>query len=109
MIQRFLLTIMFFGAIANAETITLSPINDGNGTIGELSGFEVVNGSINISGSGSVDILLNFNYAAPGAGGPSTVLGSYSDFGVTLDAADLLFQVGSDDYGIPIVSHSGAP
>lgn len=109
MIQRFLLTAIFFGVIANAETITLSPINDGRGTIGELSGFEVVNGSITIDNSGNVAILLNFNYAAPGPGGPSTVLGSYSDLGITLAPADLLFQVGSDDYGIPIMSHSGAP
>jgi hypothetical protein len=109
MIQRWLLTVIFFGAIANAETISLSPITDGKGTIGLLSGFQVVSGSITIGNSGSTDILLNFNYAAPGAGGPSTVLGSYSDFGLTLNAADLLFQVGSDDYGIPIVSHSGAP
>jgi hypothetical protein len=109
MIRRFLLTVIFFGVIANAETISLNPINDGKGTIGELSGFMVVNGSINIGNSGNVNILLNFNYRTPGAGGPSSVLGSYSDFGVTLDATDLLFKVGSDDYGIPIVSHSGAP
>ena len=109
MIQRLLLTAVVCGVFANAETITLSPINDGRGTIGELSGFQVVNGSITIDNSGSVDILLNFNYAAPGAGGPSTDLGPYTDLGLTLDAADLLFQVGPDNYGIPIVSHSGAP
>jgi hypothetical protein len=68
----------------------------------------VVNGTITISNSGNADILLNFNYKRPGAGGPSTDLGSYSDFGVTLAPADLLFQAGSDDYGIPIMSHSGA-
>src|SRR5580765_6605096 len=109
MIRRFLLstllTTLFYGVIANAETISLSPISDGRGTIGELSGFMVVDGSITISSSGHTDILLNYNYKAPGAGGPSTVLGPYSDFGITLDAADLLFQVGSDNYGIPIVSH----
>jgi hypothetical protein len=109
MIQRFLLTTLVFGMIANAETISLSPINDGKGTIGTLSGFQVVDGSITIGNSGNVDILLNFNYESPGAGGPSTDLGPYTDFGITLDAADLLFQVGSDDYGIPVVSHSGAP
>jgi hypothetical protein len=109
MIQRLLLTTLFLGVIANAETISLSPITDGKGTIGKLSGFMVVDGSITISSSGHTDILLNYNYEAPGAGGPSTVLGPYSDFGITLDAADLLFQVGSDNYGIPIVSHSGAP
>jgi hypothetical protein len=109
MIQRFLFTTLVFGMIANAETISLSPINDGKGTIGTLSGFQVVDGSITIGNSGNVDILLNFNYESPGAGGPSTDLGPYTDFGITLDAADLLFQVGSDDYGIPVVSHSGAP
>jgi len=109
MIKRFLLTTLFFGVIANAETISLSPINDGKGTIGTLSGFMVVNGSITIGSSGNVDILLNYNYETPGAGGPSTDLGPYTDFGITLDAADLVFQVGSNNYGIPIVSHSGAP
>lgn len=109
MIKRFLLTTFVFGIIANAETISLSPIGDGRGTIGELSGFEVVDGSITIGGSGHVDILLNFNYATPGAGGPSTDLGPYTDFGIVLDAADLVFQVGADNYGIPVMSHSGAP
>ena len=83
MIRRFLLSTflstLFFGLIANAETISLSPINDGWGTIGKLSGFMVVDGSITIGSSGHVDILLNYNYEAPGAGGPSTVLGPYSD------------------------------
>jgi len=109
MIKRFLLTILFFGVIANAETISLSPINDGKGTIGTLSGFMVVNGSITIGSSGNGDILLNYNYETPGGSGPSTDLGPYTDFGITLDAADLVFQVGSNNYGIPIVSHSGAP
>src|SRR6266850_3088656 len=69
MIKRFLLTALFFGVIANAETISLSPIDDGKGTIGTLSGFMVVNGSITIGSSGNVDILLNYNYETPGAGG----------------------------------------
>ena len=109
MIRHFLFTTLVFSMMAHAETISLSPISDGRGTIGELSGFMVVDGSITIGGSGNVDILLNFNYATPGAGGPSTDLGTYSDFGITLDVADLVFQVGSDNYGIPILSHSGAP
>ena len=109
MIQRFLLSTLVFGILANAETISLSPINDGKGTIGTLSGFEVVDGTINIGNSGNVDIRLNFNYELPGAGGPSTDLGPYTDFGIVLDAADLVFQAGSDYYGIPVMSHSGAP
>ena len=76
MIKRFLFTTLFFGVIANAETISLSPINDGRGTIGTLSGFMVVNGSIAIGNSGNVDILLNYNYETPGGGGPSTDLGA---------------------------------
>src|SRR5258708_4563879 len=110
MMRTILLTVLAFCAIANADTITtMSPISDGKGTIGLLSGFQVVNGTITITNTGNTDILLNFNYAAPGPGGPSTILGPYTDFGITLDAADLLFQVGSDNYGIPIVNHSGAP
>jgi len=108
-IQRFVLTAIFLGVTANAETISMSPINDGKGTIGLLSGFMVVAGTITISNSGSADMLLNFNYATPGAGGPSTDLGPYTDFGITLDAADLVFETASNYYGIPIRSHSGAP
>lgn len=104
MTKRVLLVFTFFSVMANADQVaSLSPINDGMGTIGTLSDFMVVNGSVDINNAGSADILLNFNSK------PSANLTPYVDFGVTLSVTDLLFQVGSDNYGIPIVSHSGAP
>src|SRR5258708_13595123 len=77
MIRQFLFITLVFGMIANAETISLSPINDGKGTIGTLSGFQAVDGSITIATSGNVDILLNFNSQSPAAGAPRPALGPY--------------------------------
>jgi len=91
------------GAISSATTINMTPVSDGLGTIGDTSQFAVQSGTITIDGSGNANIVLQFNY-------PSANLNtSFTDFGIVLKPTDLLFQVGTDLYGIPIVTHSLAP
>lgn len=107
--KYFLLSSIFLAGLATAGTINLTPINDGLGTIGTPANFQVVSGTITTNNTGFADIVLDFNYHPVGSGGPSSPLGAYSFAGFTLDVGDLLFQVGSHFYGIPLVSHSGAP
>jgi hypothetical protein len=107
--KHILLSSIFFASLATAGTVNLTPVNDGLGTIGDATNFQVVSGTITTNNSGFADIILDFNYRPVGNGGPSTPLGSYLFAGVTFNAADLLFQVGSDIYGIPVVSHNGSP
>jgi len=109
LIKQFLVTSILLTGLANASTVSLTPINDGRGTIGPTADFAVVNGTITTNSLGYADIILNFNYQPVGAGGPSTALGGYSDGGLILNAADLLFEVGNDNYGIPVADHSGSP
>jgi hypothetical protein len=107
--KHFLLSSIFFASLATAGTINLTPVNDGKGTIGTAANFQVVSGSVTTNSTGFADIVLDFNYRPVGSGGPSTDLGAYSFAGVTLDVGDLLFNVGSNIFGIPLVSHSGDP
>jgi hypothetical protein len=88
---------------ATATTITLTPVADGMGTVGDESQFAVQGGSITIDSSGMANITLQFNYPA------ADLNTSFTDFGIVLKPTDLLFQVGTDLYGIPIVTHSLAP
>jgi hypothetical protein len=107
--KRFLLLGVAVAGLVQGTTVSLNPIADGRGTIGDPGDFMVVNGSVTTNNTGFADILLNFNYRTSGAGGPSSPLGPFPDFGSTLNVGDLLFQVGSHDYGIPLFDHSGAP
>lgn len=107
--RKLILSSIFLASIATAGTINLTPVNDGLGTIGTAANFAVVSGTITTNNSGFADIVLNFNYRPVGSGGPSTDLGGYSLAGVNLNVGDLLFQVGNDIFGIPLVSHSGSP
>jgi hypothetical protein len=88
---------------SSATTITLTPVADGLGTVGDTSQFAVQGGSITIDSSGMANIVLQFNYPA------ADLNTAYTDFGIVLKPTDLLFQVGTDLYGIPIVTHSLAP
>ena len=87
----------------SATTINLTPSTDGKGTVGPEQEFRVFNSSIVIDGSGNATITLNFNY--PGA----HLTDPFNVSGINLNPTDLLFQVGTDLYGIPIVTHSLAP
>jgi hypothetical protein len=107
--KQLLLSFAFFAGLANAGSINLTPINDGRGTVGTPANFAVVSGTITTNSSGFADILLDFNYRPTGNGGPTTPLGPYLLGGVTLDVGDLLFHVGTHDYGIAIADHSGSP
>jgi hypothetical protein len=107
--RRFILSSIFLASLATAGTINLTPINDGRGTIGTDANFKVVSGTITTTSTGFADIVLDFNYHPVGSGGPSTPLGQWTLAGVNLNVGDLLFQVGSNDYGIPLASHSGSP
>jgi hypothetical protein len=89
--------------LSSATTLTLTPVADGLGTVGDIGQFAVQGGSISIDSSGMANITLQFNY-------PAVDLNtSFTDFGIVLKPTDLLFQVGTDLYGIPIVTHSLAP
>ncbi len=107
--RRLILSSIFLASLATAGTINLTPINDGKGTIGTAANFQVVSGTITTNNAGFADIVLDFNYHPVGSGGPSTPLGAWVFSGVTFNVGDLLFQVGSHDYGIPLASHSGSP
>ena len=107
--RRLILSSIFLASLATAGTINLTPINDGLGTIGATANFQVVSGTITTNNTGFADIVLDFNYHPVGSGGPSTPLGQWALGGVNLNVGDLLFQVGSHDYGIPLASHSGSP
>ncbi|HYL73453.1 MAG TPA: PEP-CTERM sorting domain-containing protein [Bryobacteraceae bacterium] len=107
--RRIILSSILLASLATAGTINLTPINDGRGTIGTAANFQVVSGTITTNSTGFADIVLDFNYHPVGSGGPSTPLGQWTLGGVNLDVGDLLFQVGSDTFGIPLASHSGSP
>jgi hypothetical protein len=78
--------------------------------VGAPANFQVVSGTITTTNTGFADIVLDFNYRPVGSGGPSTDLGGYvGPGGIALNVGDLLFQVGSNIFGIPLASHSGAP
>lgn len=107
--RNLLLSLLLAAAAAKATSLGLTPVNDGRGTIGNPAVFSVIDGSFNLDMNGMVDIVLHFDYAQPGWGGPSSDLKGYNYAGVNLNVGDLLFQVGGDLYGIPLTSHSGAP
>jgi hypothetical protein len=107
--KTILLSTLLLGALANATTISMTPVQDGKGTIGTPSYFEVVGGTITINSQGAADIVLNYDYHPTGSGGPTTTLGEYNYGGTNLNTGDLLFEVGNTDFGIAIENHSGAP
>lgn len=107
--KNLFVSLLFAAVSANATSIGLIPVDDGMGTIGDPAHFAVIDGSFDIGMNGFADITLRFNYRLPGHGGPSSDLGQYSEYGVRLNVGDLLFQVGDTKYGIPVMSHSGAP
>jgi len=95
-------------AIANANSIVvgMSPVNDGLGTIGAASEFAVVNGSFSLDTSSRaalIQLVFNYNVNA------SSTLGQWTTDGLKLNVGDLLLQVGTDEYGIALKSHTGAP
>ena len=83
-----------------ASATTLTEVLPG---IGSKDIFGVFGGHVTISGTGLLDVELKFNY-------PASVLGPASDpslgTGFNWYPGDLLFKVGSDKYGIPLVNHS---
>ena len=94
---------VFATALCSATTISLTPVSDGLGTIGDPSLFSVLGGTITIGSNGATNITLQFDY-------PQTSLSTpYSWNGIVVQPADLLFKAGNDDYGLAIVNHSLAP
>jgi len=100
---------LLIASLANATTISLAPIQDGKGTLGDPSFFQVVGGTITINNQGVADITINYNYHPVGGGGPTTPLGGYNFDNINLNTGDLLFVVGNTDFGIGVANHSGAP
>lgn len=107
--QKLLFTPILLAGLAQANIVQLAPVSDGDGTIGAAIDYQVFSGTITTDNSGNADIVLLFNYRVPGNNNPSTALGQYQAFGFNLNLGDLLFQVGSEKYGIALTSHSGAP
>ena len=101
--MSFLLILVFATTFMSATTINLTPISDGQGTIGPEDEFKVFNSSIVIDGTGNATITLNFNYPA------AHLTDSFNVSGIILNPTDLLFKMGTDLYGIPIVTHSLTP
>lgn len=107
--QKLLFTPFLLAGLAQATIVQLTPVSDGQGTIGAPADYQVFSGTITTDSSGNADIVLLFNYRDPGNNNPSTALGRYQNFGLNFNLGDLLFQVGDESYGIALTSHSGAP